>query len=451
MKIKKILAILLALIIIVSCSGCSLNFFSIESLLTPPKQSGKNGEVQEAFNELFKGATIQFKTPSSGDYQTSVILKDINNDKTEEAFVFYSDTSAVESSVRLAFLELIGREWVLSADIKGVGTGVYDVAFEDINNDGVSEIFVNWSLIDVSSSKIVTVHSLLNENGKTELKTLANEYTDAQAFVDFNRDGKKDLVLVYLDDTGIAQKSFLRFFTIQADMSLLKFAEIELDPSIVSIEKIFADRLNSTDNGEFSRIFIECMKNEKMCFTELVYWDNNYKMPVKAYKQPAVSNIRYKGVYSFDIDGDGLFEVPTLTKLYGDENAFKISVDQEIFYLSLVEWRNATGDKTKGENFVTLYNSKDDYLFVFPWGEDVTVYYDNLRNAFLFCEWNEEKALRGNELFSISYREELTENEIIGDLIYKEEKGAYYYKITEKGKAFGVTDEFIISSFIKMN
>ncbi len=451
MKIKKIIAIILALIAIVSCSGCSLNFFSVESLLTPPKQPGKNGEVQEAFNELFSGATIQFKTPSFGEYQTSVILKDIDNDEEEEAFVFYSDTSAVESSVRLAFMELRGREWVLSADIKGVGTSVYDVEFQDINNDGILEVFINWSLIDAGSSKIMTVYSLQKGDNETKLNTLANEYNDAQAFVDFNADGNKDLILVYLDDTGIAQKSFLRFFTMQKDMTLLKFAEIELDSSVASVEKIYADKLNSTDNGEFSRIFIECVKNERMCFTELVYWDNNYKMPVKAFKQPAVSNIRYKGVYSFDIDGDGLFEVPSLTKLYGDENALKVSVGDDSFPLSLVKWHNVKGDRTAGNTQVTLYNSKDDYLFYFPWGKSVTVYYDNLRNALLFCKWDEEKSLRGDELFSVSYREELNENEIIGDLIYKEEKGAYYYKITEKGKAFGITDDFIVSSFIKMN
>ncbi len=451
MKIKKIIATLLALITVVSCSGCSLNFFSVESLLAPPKQAGKNGQVQEAFNKLFKGVIFQLKTPASGDYQTSIILKDVNNDQIEEAFVFYSDTSAVESSVRLAFMEFRGREWVLSADIKGVGTGVYDVAFQDINNDGISEVFINWSLIDAGSSRIVTVYTFEKTSEGAKFATLANEYANAQAFVDFNGDGNRDLVVVYLDDTGLVQKSFLRFFTMNKNADFLKYAEIELDNSIISVEKIFADKLTSTENGEFSRIFIECMKNERMCFTELVYWDNNYQMPVKAFKQPTVSNLRYKGVYSFDIDGDGLFEVPSLITLYGDENALKVSSGDEVFPLSLVKWNNVKSDKKSDETIITLYNPKDDYLFKFPWGKAVTVYYDELRNAFLFCEWNDKQSLRGDELFSVSYREETTENEIIGNLIYKQNKGAYYYKITDKGKAFGISDGFIVSSFIKMN
>ncbi len=451
MKFKKIFSLIVALLLIVSCSGCSLNFFSVESLLSPPKQPGKNGQVQEAFNELMKGAAVQLKTPAAGEYQTSVILKDINGDNVEEAFVFYSDSALVESSVRLALLEHKGRQWVLSADIKGAGNGVYDVRFEDINNDGISEVFIVWSLIDAQTSRIVTVYELSSLNEEEKLLTLANEYCNAQEFADFNGDGKKDLIIVYLDDTGTVQKSFLRFFTLQGKNELFKYGEIALDSSISSVEKIHYDKLNSVENGNHTRLFIECLKNNAVGFTELVYWDNNYSVPVKSFKQPAVSTLRAKGVYCMDIDGDGLLEVPAYSTLYGDENSFRFNVDEEIYTLSLIKWHNVSGDKTSSENINTLHNSKDDYLFKFPWGKNVTVYYDTLRNALLFCKWNEKEGKRGQELFSVSYRENIARNEIIGDILSQEEKGAYYYKITDAGLKFGITDEFIVSSFIKMN
>ncbi len=445
MKIKKLIALVLVVCTIASFSGCSLNFFSIESLLAPPKQPGKNGEVQEAFNELMKGKTVQFKTPASGDYQTSVVLKDINGDDVEEAFVFYSDTSLVEGSVRFAFMEYKNREWILSADVKGAGNGVYDVCFEDINNDGAAEIFVSWSLIEAGASKILTAYELTREATVTVLNNLSNEYCNAHAFVDFNGDGKMDLVLVYLDDTGPVQRSYLRLFTLQNE--LVKYGEIALDSSIVSVDKIFADKLNSEENGEYSRIFLECSKNDRMCFTELVYWDNNYAVPVRAFKQPSVSTLRNKGVYSKDIDGDGLFEIPSLTTLYGDESTFKISEDEAVFTLSLLKWNHVCGDR-EANKLTTLHNSKDNYLLVFPWGKSVTVYYDTLRNALLFCKWNEAESKRGVELFSVSYREGDNQNEIIGDLLYKGDRGAFYFDITDSGRSFGITDDFINSSFI---
>ncbi len=377
--IKKIIAILLAGCLLLCFSGCSLNFFSIESLLSPPKQPGKNGEVQEAFNKLKDGSTVQLKSPLSGDYQTSVVLKDINNDGEEEAFVFYSDSSLVESSVRLAFLEYKSREWVLSSDIKGAGNGIYDVSFEDLNSDGTKEVFISWSLLDAGLSNIVSVFEFSDNGGSSELKALANEYCNAKYFVDINSDNRTDLALVYLDDTGPVQKSFLRFFTLSKGADFTKYGEIELDSAIASVVEMKSDTVISEKNAKTTRLFIECLKNERMAFTELVYWDNNYSVPVKVFKQPSVSNLRNIGVRSLDIDADGLLEVPFLTKLYGNENTFKIKSGEQEFSLSLIEWYNASGDKTKQNNIVTLHNSKDKYLFIFPWKDKVTVYYDSLR------------------------------------------------------------------------
>lgn len=62
MKIRKIISLITAAALVIVCSGCSLNFFSVESLLAPPVQSGKNGEVQAAFNSLMKNEKIQLKT-----------------------------------------------------------------------------------------------------------------------------------------------------------------------------------------------------------------------------------------------------------------------------------------------------------------------------------------------------------------------------------------------------
>ena len=128
MKFKKIIVAVMSLVVLLMCSGCSLNFFSVESLMSPPAQSGKNGEVEAAFKKLMSEKTIQLRTPMSGDYQTAFVLFDINSDGSEEAIVFYTDSS-IDASVRLSFMECINDTWVISADIKGAGSGVYDVTF----------------------------------------------------------------------------------------------------------------------------------------------------------------------------------------------------------------------------------------------------------------------------------------------------------------------------------
>ena len=46
---------------------------------------------------------------------------------------------------------------------------------------------------------------------------------------------------------------------------------------------------------------------------------------------------------------------------------------------------------------------------------------------------NKENKKIGNELFSVAFREDVVENEILGELLYETEDGSYYYKITEDG------------------
>lgn len=447
---KKLIAIVTLLAVLLTCSGCSLNLFSIESLITPPAQSGKNGEVQKAFNSLMKDTKLQLKTPVAGEYQTSFVLIDVNKDGTEEAFVFYSDSSSVESSVRMAFMECVDEEWSIPSDIKGAGSGVYDINFIDLNADGFLEVVVSWSLLDSNTTRTVSIFEVtVDENNVLSLNSLGNEYCDAKTFLDFDNDGTDDLIIVYLDDTGAVQKSYLRMFTLSRGHQFLKYGETVLDSSIASVAQIQHDIVAL--NGEPSiRIFIDCVKNDRMIFTETVYWDSRLLVPTRVFTEPSVSNLRSAMVPCMDIDNDGLLEVPGLTQLYGDENTFSVKTATDTQTFTLLNWNNTIGDKSK-DVMTTLLNPLDYYLFHFNWGDRVTVRYDSLREALVFCQWDEQTGKTGSELFSVSRRIKVAENEILGDLLCETENGVYYYQITKEGYSFGITDETVTTSFVKIN
>ncbi len=445
---KRFLAIIATIALIITCSGCSLNFFSVESLITPPTQSGKNGEVQKAFNNLMKDTKFQLKSPVNGEYQTSFVLLDINNDKSEEAFVFYSDASSVESSVRMAFMECVDDEWSITADIKGAGNGVYDINFVDLNNDNVLEVFVSWSILESKTTRILSAFEVISvEDGFISLNSLGNEYYDSKIFLDFDNNGANDLVLIYLDDTGTVQKSFIRMFTLSNDHRFTKYGETVLDSSISSVLSIHRDR--AIINGEnVTRLFADCFKNDRMIFTEFLYWDSVHRVPVREFAEPSATNLRTSDVTCRDIDNDGLLEVPSLTHLYGDENTFNVKVNEENYTFTLLDWNDVNGDNITKKT-TTLSNPLNKYLFLFDWEDKVTIKYDTLREALLFYSWDEASQKSGEELFSVSYRAELAENEILGEILSETENGVYYYEITQSGYDFGITDETITTSFIK--
>lgn len=447
MKIRKIISLIIAVVLMLTCSGCALNFFSVESLLSPPMQDGNNGEVQAAFNEIMKDKIVQLKTPVSGEYQSSFVLFDINGDEVDEAMVFYSDSS-VEGSVRMALLECIDEEWFLASDVKGAGSGVFDISFNDMNNDGTDEVFVSWSLYDSKTTRIVSVYqAVTDKNNRFTLESLGNEYCSSKSFADFNGDRKSDMVLVYLDDTKDIQKSFLRLFSLSENNELVKYGELLLDSAITSVAAIQCDTIRSGDNS-YKRLFIDCQKNDRIIFTEMVYWDIDISTPVRAIKEPAVSTARSSKVLCRDIDSDGNMEIPVITGLQGDEKQLSVTDYDTVYTFTLLDWLNVYGDGSL-KKVQTLLNPLDMYLLKFPWNGDISVKYDAERNELVFCEWSVTRKTMGDKLFSIAFREKTDES--YNNVLYEYEDGIYYYDITESGESYGITEDELKASFIKIN
>ena len=449
MKFKKATALLMCIVMVLLCSGCSLNFFSVESLLSPPSQSGKNGEVEKAFKKLMAEKTIQLRTPQSGDYQTAFVLFDVNGDSQEEAIVFYTD-SAIDTSVRMSFLECVNDTWMICADVKGAGSNVFDLSFSDMDNDGIYEILVGWSLFDTKTAKIVSVYEVTaGEKGVFTLNTLGNEYYYSKSITDFNGDEKDDLALIYLDDTGETQKSYFRCFSLSEGNEFVKYSDIKLDSNISSVAKIQYDTVRYKGEN-CKRVFIDCLKTETSMFTEMLYWDTEDLKIVRNIKNPVSTTLRSPKIYCSDIDGDGLLEIPSNTKLNGDENLLTVKKSGEQFTFTMLEWLNCVGDKSEG-SINTLFNPIDLYLYRVTRVNDVTVYYDALGQALKFCLWDKENKLVKDELLSISFRPENGETAVKGEKLLKTESGTFYFDITSYGEDFGITDEGVKSSFIIIN
>ncbi len=443
---KKLISLILIIVMLLVCSGCSLNFFSVESLMSPPAQSGKNGDVEKAFKKLMSDKTIQLRTPVSGDYQTAFVLYDLNGNGIEEALVFYNDSS-VDASVRIAFLECVNDTWVISGDVKGAGSGVYDVSFSDLDDNGCYEILVGWTLYDSNSTKIVSVYEITpGDKGIYTLNTLGNEYYSAKSIMDFNGDDKEDLVLVYLDDSQEIQKSYFRCFSLSDNNEFVKYAESKLDSLITSVSKIQFDVI---ENGKksFNRIFIDCSKTDSSTFTEMLYWDYEDKAIVRAYKNPSKKTLRHSKINCSDIDGDGILEIPSNTTILGDEKLLTVKKGDNQYTFTMIKWLNAYGDKSEG-NINTLFNPLDLYLYRLTRVNEVTVYYDILSESLKFCLWDKEEKLVKEELLSISYRDAKNTLDAEGQKLSETDNGQFYFNITDHGKRFGLTDEGVKTSFI---
>lgn len=447
--IKRLFLITAAVLCLIFVSGCSLNFFSVESLLAPPALSGDNGEVQAAFNRLTASKTVQLRTPSRGTYKSSFVLYDIDGDSENEAVVFYTDTS-IDSSARIAFLDCVNGTWVIASDIKGAGSGVYSIDFADFNGDGKFEVVVAWSTFENKTSRTVTVYTLsVGETGTVGLKTVLNEYYTACHIADFNNDGKDDFIVVYADDSGDTPKTYFRVFGVDGADNIVKYAETMLDGAVSSVSAIKSDS-GVDSEGKFTRVFVDCIKNETSIFTEVICWDKKALKPKRIFSAPAVQTLRSSKIPTSDLDGDERLEVPATVSLDSEKQELEVKGTNTVYTVTGIRWLNAAGDNSESDIF-SVYNPIHSYLFKMPWGDKVTVRYDIFKNSLVFYRWDAKKKSVSDELFRITSAAEgdsaVAEGmtEFYSDASYK-----YYYSITEKGTAFGITEDTVTSSFIKL-
>lgn len=444
----KALSLVLIFITVFCMSGCSLNFFSIESMLSPPRLHGKNGEVQKAFYELMSAKNIKLKTPAKGDFKSSFILRDLNGNGEEEALVFYSD-SGVDTSVRLCLLESVNDTWVIASDIKGMGSGVYGVEFCDFNNDGKTEILVGWSLFENKSARSVCAYSIEDgDNGVLTLKALLNEYYTSHIVADLDNNGLDDLIILYLDDTAEQPKTYFRAFSFTGGSEMFKFSELNLDSAAISVAGINSDTVK-VENNDVTRIVIDFYKTENSVFTEVVHWNKSKLKSVNVIKNASVTTVRNSGVLTDDIDHDGKYEVPVPEKVNINDGEISAKVGKETYSFVKFKWLNVYGDVSEG-NVYTVYNPVHNYLFKISNDNKMTVRFDIYRNALVFYDWNFAVNNVGQELFSVSYFENNAPADTSGLIqLFTGENGKYYYSITEKGETvYKITENYVKSSFI---
>jgi hypothetical protein len=279
------------------------------------------------------------------------------------------------------------------------------------------------------------------------LNTLGNEYYSTKSFIDVNGDNKKDLVLIYLDDTGEIQHSLFKCFSVTDGKSFVKFGEIELSSNISSVSKIQTD-IASVGNKKATRIFIDCLKTDNTMFTEFLYWDSLIISLVKGVDSADTTTTRNSKVFCRDVDGDGLLEIPANTKLCGDPNALTVKKEDGLYIFTMLKWSNVFGDKSEG-NVHTIFNPIDMYLYRVVRIDEVTVKYDSQKRALSFRVWDEKEQMIKDVIFTIYYSNDGAMQQKTAKLLHSStDKDKFYYELTSFGASFGVTDEGIKSSFI---
>lgn len=445
---KRIVAVALLLVfLLLSFCGCTPTLSNVDDLMRPPKLSGENAGIQDAFERSTANKTVKMKTPTAGNYRSSYVLYDIDGDSEEEVITFYSD-AADETTVYMHILDYKSERWESVADIKGKGSEVYKIDFCDLNGDGISEIAVCWSLFESSGNKVLTVYTSSFAEESRSIRELISEPFTQTLYSDVNGDGNDEIFLMMNISENGQVRTLGKLFAMDDEVGIYCADSVELTPSL-NILSLQSQAPLEEENLP-ALIFADCVLDENTTVTEILFWDtvsHHLQAPLTADNRSATpKTARTTGITSADIDRDGTLEIPTAQPL---PNAVSVTGEEEEF-LNRTVWLGFDGEQLcEQKSCLMIYSSS--YLFSFTEadGKKFSIV-NNISDRVCTFYKTQLDGTRGEAVFEIitvpaPEWERRHEN---GYIVLAESSALVYaYRIFDSGVRLGIDDAYLESHF----
>ncbi len=302
MKIKRLMAVILAALFCFSLSGCDVLQTDFSGLIAAPKLEGDMYPVQQAL-EAWAGEDITLKYPVSGDYRSAFIMTDINSDGFTEAVAFYSVTADSAVTMHINIIANRGGDWKSMGDLSLVANDVESVSFSDLDGDGAKEIIVGW-MVYGSIDKQVGVYSFTKD---TLTQRIKEKYTNFTC-VDMNSDDLPDLAVIHLNSTDKEANAKVISFTGEG---VAEIGSVGLDGNVTSYSTPVLSKLK---NGA-PALYVDAVKGSGM-LTEIIWVDGGIlKSLVSPTTMETTLTYRSSAVSCRDFSGDGVIDIPLLELL----------------------------------------------------------------------------------------------------------------------------------------
>lgn len=434
----RFIALAIAAVIVFAFSGCSLEFASIETLMRPPLTATER-ELGESIEKLL-GNNISLRSPASGAYHSAITLHDLDGDKNDEAIIFYVNDND-NSAVRMCVLKKNSGGWQLVSDFAGNGSGIYSVDFCDLNNDGGDDMLVSWYLFEDKVNKTLTVYSSSRKGNEINFSACATEPYNHLCIADVFTTGEKQLVLTYTDASKKTDKTHIRLMSLNSDNRVVLVSETTLDDRIVSTTSILADLPAQADGPRF---FVDAVVSDNKLITEILTWDSNRKnfipliTSVQQYSRRVT--MRSSNLYSFDIDGDGLIEIPMKKPLNENKNG-----DTSVGYL--LEWYGFDGTNLVLQRSYVV-NVRNNYRIFVPQELQGKVFVRGISSTtWSFVSEVEELLFTVAVYNAQDWKNNSTDGK---EALLTTSSKVYACEITEAGRSSGITAQKL-SSYFSLN
>lgn len=431
MKVSKILRIFAAILCVFMLSSCTEFDDSAKSLLKAPRQE-ELYHIQKAL-ETSAGSDITLKYPTSGEYRSAFILKDINGDGEEEAFAFYSKTVEETVTMNINIIASNGEEWESRGNSNIVAGGVEKVVFCDLDGDGRQEIVVGWTIFG-TVDKQLAVYSFDGEGLK---KRAGEKYSDFLCG-NLTGDDKNELIVLGINSTD--KSTFAKVFSL-SEKSIFELGAVQLDGGITSFYTPVLSKLSNSKPA----VYVDAVKGVGL-ITEILWFEKDTLMHLNRTNEEESQTFRTTLATVKDFNADGILDVPLSEILKSTEKS------EEIDKVYVTNWSNFDGKSFKTVASAFMNYSDGYYLTISPQMLD-KLYLARKTDSRLriFYSYDLKTSIQGDEVFRIMavdkniYNEEIYKGQNYEN-IYETDKFIYLIRV-QKDNPIGMTNEILKSSF----
>lgn len=286
------------LAIVLLLGGCSFEFATPDSLITPPLSNQEAVQQRQIITDFLDYEEV-LVTPAGTTAAQAYVFQDLDDDGEDEIIAFYSNK---ESNFILGFLILDYQEnrWVLLHKVVAYGTNVDYFEVADLDQDGQKEI-----LFGVKTGFGSTKELYLYSTDGTELLELTKDERVSydEILLAENREDVPILITAQTDTTLLVGNTTFMVYALSLGELLMTYEE-SFDGYCSALQFAAADR-------ETNGIFAAMRHNHFTNILLLTETEDGFTKQVEAplpYDYEDVQNI----TMFQDINGDGIMEVCSL-------------------------------------------------------------------------------------------------------------------------------------------
>lgn len=327
-------------------SGCS--YGNSNQYFALPQPAGEYVQLQQLIDqEIADGC--EYAAPTQGRYRQSVLLYDTDADGTNEAFVFLRDK---KQQAQVMIFDLAEDGYVPLVTLTREASAVSSIEFGDLDMDGAEELAVSWQV--APDLNYLSIYRTVGAVGESLLDT------DCCQFGIFDMTGSGTDELIVIRNTGTAYMADMYTFRQGGEPQATTAA---LSGGIESLKRV---RFTPLSDGT-PAVLVEAGLSSGDLATDLLISRDGSLTNLTMNRATGVSGVRrsYSLVYSQDMNGDGILDIPDPQRLYSDGG--------EVFWSIAWYDYDATGRTTQ---IMTTYHCySDGWYLVLPdkWTAGLTV------------------------------------------------------------------------------